>query len=106
MKKRRGHYVWRKYLLPWTFEDDSIWCYREGKIFYTSPFAVSGPENLRYQAVSNWLFQDLWLLASPLVAHGVGSTDVDNRYVCWGERLPNACRPITLAEILKLYTEE
>ena len=33
-------------------------------------------------------FQVSWLLTSPLVAHGVGSKDVDNRYKCWVERVP------------------
>ena len=41
----------------------------------TALSAFRGPENLRYQAVSKWLFQDSWLLASPLVVHGVGSND-------------------------------
>jgi hypothetical protein len=54
----------------------------------TALSAFRGPENLRFQAVSKWLFQDSWLLASPLVVHGVGSKDGDNRYLCWAERLP------------------
>jgi hypothetical protein len=32
MKKRRHHYVWRKYLRAWA-KNDSIWCLREGKTF-------------------------------------------------------------------------
>ena len=32
MKKRRQHYVWRKYLRAWA-PDDLIWCCRDGKIF-------------------------------------------------------------------------
>ncbi|OYQ66177.1 hypothetical protein B9G53_04965 [Pseudanabaena sp. SR411] len=32
MKKRRHHYVWRKYLRSWSL-DESIWCARQGKIF-------------------------------------------------------------------------
>ncbi len=34
MIKKRQHYVWRKYLTPWTTEN-KIWCLREGKIFNT-----------------------------------------------------------------------
>jgi len=54
----------------------------------TALSAFSGLENLRFQAVSKWLFQDSWLLANPLVVHGVGSKDGDNQYICWAERLP------------------
>ena len=61
----------------------------------TARSAFRGPENLRFQAVSNWLFQVSWLLTSPLVAHGVGSKDVDNRYICWVERLPIRPRGFT-----------
>jgi hypothetical protein len=61
----------------------------------TALSAFRGPEKLRFQAVSNGLFQTLWLLASPLVAHGVGSKDVDNRYKCWAERLPIKPRGFT-----------
>lgn len=31
-KTRRQHYVWRKYLEPWTTKG-KIWCRRESKIF-------------------------------------------------------------------------
>ena len=34
-KKRRMHYVWRKYLEAWS-TDDQIWCYRDKKIFHTN----------------------------------------------------------------------
>ena len=61
----------------------------------TALSAFRGPENRRFQAVSNWLFQVSWLLTSPLVAHGVGSKDVDNRYKCWVERLPIRPRGFT-----------
>ena len=54
----------------------------------TARSAFRGPENLRFQAVSNGVFQVSWLLTSPLVAHGVGSKDVDNRYKYWVERVP------------------
>ena len=55
----------------------------------TAPSAFRGPENLRFQAVSNWLFQVSWLLTSPLVAHGVGSKDVDNCYIMLGGAAAN-----------------
>jgi hypothetical protein len=55
----------------------------------TAPSAFRGPEKLRFQAVSNWLFQVLWLLTSPLVAHGVGSKDVDNCYKLLGGAAAN-----------------
>ena len=35
MKKRRHHYVWRKYLRGWA-KKDSIWCLRDGKAFKTN----------------------------------------------------------------------
>ncbi|NTW26031.1 MAG: hypothetical protein HGA37_15140 [Lentimicrobium sp.] len=38
--------------------------------------------------MSKRLFQVSWLLASPMMAHGMGSKDVDNRYKYWAERLP------------------
>ncbi len=40
--------------------------------------AFSGPENLRFQAVSKWFSHVSWLLTSSKQARGVGSTDVDN----------------------------
>ena len=49
-----------------------------------APSAVCGPENLRFQAVSKWWSQVSWLLASPKVAHGVGSTDVGNSIILLG----------------------
>jgi hypothetical protein len=54
----------------------------------TALSAFRGPEKLRFQAVSNGLFQVSWLLASPMMAHGVGSKDVDYLYKYWVERLP------------------
>lgn len=39
MKKRRHHYVWRKYLSAWSV-DESIWCLRSGKIFKTNLMGV------------------------------------------------------------------
>lgn len=39
MKKRRHHYVWRKYLRAWA-SNDSIWCCREGKIFRSNLMGV------------------------------------------------------------------
>lgn len=47
-----------------------------------------GPEKLRFQAVSIGQFQISWLLTSPLVAHGMGSKDVENCYRYWMERVP------------------
>lgn len=38
-KKRRHHYVWRKYLGAWS-KDDFIWCLREGKIFKSNLMGV------------------------------------------------------------------
>jgi hypothetical protein len=35
MKKRRHHYIWKKYLKSWT-EDNKIWCYRDGDVFNTN----------------------------------------------------------------------
>lgn len=35
MKKRKHHYVWRKYLRAWA-KKDSIWCLRENKTFKTN----------------------------------------------------------------------
>lgn len=35
------------------------------------------PENLRFQAVSKMLFTGLMVFGQPLVAHGVGSQEVD-----------------------------
>jgi hypothetical protein len=55
----------------------------------SAPPAFRGPENLRFQAVSNGLFQVSWLLTSPLVAHGVGSKDVDNCYEMLGGAAAN-----------------
>jgi len=55
----------------------------------TALSAFRGPENLRFQAVSNWLFQVSWLLTSPLMAHGVGSKDVDNCYKMLGGAVAN-----------------
>ena len=49
-----------------------------------APSAVCGPENLRFQAVSKWWSQVSWLLTSPKVAHGVGSTDGDNSIILRG----------------------
>ncbi|HXH73253.1 MAG TPA: DUF4238 domain-containing protein, partial [Mariprofundaceae bacterium] len=41
MKKRRQHYVWRKYLAPWT-DHGKIWCHRNGEQpFQTSPVNVA-----------------------------------------------------------------
>lgn len=34
-KKRRHHYVWKKYLQSWT-RDEKIWCYRDGELFPSS----------------------------------------------------------------------
>jgi hypothetical protein len=42
-----------------------------------APSACSGPENLQFHAVFNWL-QVSWLLTSPLVTYGMGSKDVGN----------------------------
>ena len=40
MKKRSQHYVWRKYLEPWT-TDSLIWCLRNGeRIFRTNPINI------------------------------------------------------------------
>lgn len=36
MQKRRHHYVWKKYLEPWT-TDGQIWCLTNGEIFRTNP---------------------------------------------------------------------
>jgi len=55
----------------------------------TALSAFRGPENLRFQTVSNWLFQVSWLLTSPFVAHGVGSKDVDNLYKMLGGAVAN-----------------
>ena len=35
-KKRHHHYVWKKYLEPWT-ADGQIWCLMNGEIFPTNP---------------------------------------------------------------------
>jgi hypothetical protein len=41
MKKRRQHYVWRKYLEPWCI-DGKVWCHRKGGIpFHTNPTNVA-----------------------------------------------------------------
>lgn len=41
MKKRRQHYVWKKYLDPWT-EEGKVWCHRKGeRPFHTSPLNVA-----------------------------------------------------------------
>ena len=41
MKKRRQHYVWKKYLDPWT-EKGKVWCHRRGeRPFHTSPLNVA-----------------------------------------------------------------
>lgn len=41
MKKRRQHYVWKKYLDPWT-EEGKVWCHRKGaRPFHTSPVNVA-----------------------------------------------------------------
>lgn len=41
MKKRRQHYVWRKYLEPWC-EDGKVWCHRNGAPpFHTNPINVA-----------------------------------------------------------------
>ena len=37
MVARRQHYVWRHYLEMWQGEDDSVWCFRNQKIFTTNP---------------------------------------------------------------------
>ena len=37
MVARRQHYVWRHYLEMWQGEDDSVWCFRNQKIFPTNP---------------------------------------------------------------------
>ena len=42
-----------------------------------APSAYSGPENLQFHAVFNWL-QVSWLLTSPLVTHDMGSKDGGN----------------------------
>jgi len=40
MKKRRHHYVWKKYLAPWT-EEGKIWCRRRGEDpFHTNPINI------------------------------------------------------------------
>ncbi len=36
MKKRHHHYVWKKYLEPWT-TNRQIWCLTNGGIFRTNP---------------------------------------------------------------------
>ena len=55
--------------------------------FIQAPFRLSAePENLRYQTVSNrYISQILWLLANPLLVHGMGSKETENH---WVERLP------------------
>lgn len=35
MKKKKQHYVWRKYLQTWV-TNEQIWCYREGKYFQSN----------------------------------------------------------------------
>src|SRR4051812_21425524 len=42
MKIRRQHYVWKKYLEPWTSEG-KVWCLRQngGDPFYTNPINVA-----------------------------------------------------------------
>lgn len=41
MKKRRQHYVWRKYLEPWCV-DGKVWCHRRGAApFHTNPINVA-----------------------------------------------------------------
>ncbi|MDD4914622.1 MAG: DUF4238 domain-containing protein [Methylococcales bacterium] len=41
MKKRRQHYVWKKYLEPWCV-DGKVWCHRNGaNPFHTNPINVA-----------------------------------------------------------------
>jgi hypothetical protein len=54
-----------------------------------TPSVVNGPENLRFQAVSNLWVTDPMVISQPLVAHGVGGQDVDERYEIEVERLTN-----------------
>lgn len=39
-KTRRQHYVWRKYLTPWT-TDGRVWCRRLGAVFQTDPMNIA-----------------------------------------------------------------
>jgi hypothetical protein len=59
MKKRRHHYVWRKYLLPWTV-NNKIWCFREGKIF--SPDLMGVGQERDFYKLQELTLQELELL--------------------------------------------
>jgi len=43
-----------------------------------SPSVLNGPENLRFQAVSNLWVTDPMVISQPLVAHSVGGQDMND----------------------------
>ena len=54
-----------------------------------TPSALSGPENLRFHAVSKSWVTDLMVVSQPLVAHGVGGQDIGDLLELGLERLTN-----------------